>query len=262
MNSRILFLGTAGDSFVIGKQRRNSGGILFSFGETQFHIDPGPGALVMARLTDANLRENTAILITKDELGRANDVNAVISAMTHDGFDKRGVLIAPEKLIKGEGFGHKKYLEFLERAINIEITKKIAINDVEIEIIDLDEDNFGYKILTPRFNLAYIPETGNINRLTELNEIDILILNIKEPKENERSDCLYPAAAELIIKKIKPQLTLLTGFGAKMLEAEPLYEAREMQKNTNTQIIAVKDGMSINPTSFAATMRQKKLNTF
>ena len=45
MNTRILFLGTGGDEFVIGKQKRSSGGIIFTYGPNQFHFDPGPSSL-------------------------------------------------------------------------------------------------------------------------------------------------------------------------------------------------------------------------
>ena len=44
----VRFLGTGGARFVVAKQIRASGGMWMRFGETQIHIDPGPGALVRA----------------------------------------------------------------------------------------------------------------------------------------------------------------------------------------------------------------------
>jgi len=44
----IRFLGTGGARFVVAKQIRASGGMWMRFGETQIHVDPGPGALVRA----------------------------------------------------------------------------------------------------------------------------------------------------------------------------------------------------------------------
>ena len=49
MQAKIIFLGTGGDSIVVGKQLRASGGIILQIDDNQFHIDPGPGALVRAR---------------------------------------------------------------------------------------------------------------------------------------------------------------------------------------------------------------------
>ena len=48
MENAVLFLGTGGDSFVIGKQMRHSGGFVIQQDDLQFQIDPGPGALVRA----------------------------------------------------------------------------------------------------------------------------------------------------------------------------------------------------------------------
>ncbi|MDP6600597.1 MAG: MBL fold metallo-hydrolase, partial [Candidatus Woesearchaeota archaeon] len=85
--SSIIFLGTGGDSYVVGKQLRASGGIILQINDDQYHIDPGPGALVMAKETGVNLRANTALFVTHNHLNHCNDINAVIDAMTYGGFD-------------------------------------------------------------------------------------------------------------------------------------------------------------------------------
>ena len=69
------------------------------FGDNQFHIDPGPGSLNMAKNYGINLRANTALLVSHNTINHANDINAVLSAMTHGGFDKRGVLVAANNVI-------------------------------------------------------------------------------------------------------------------------------------------------------------------
>ena len=56
MNNSILFLGTGGDSIVVGRQLRASGGIVLRFGDNTFFLDPGPGALVRAKQFDVNPR--------------------------------------------------------------------------------------------------------------------------------------------------------------------------------------------------------------
>ena len=47
-----------------------------------------------------------------------------------------------------------------------------------------------------------------------------------------------------------------------MLKADPLYEARGIQKKTGIQIISAKDGMTINPISYSAGLRQKTLRMY
>ncbi len=270
MDSRILFLGTGGDEFVIGKQNRTSGGIIFTYEGNQFHIDPGPSSLMMAKMMSINLRETVAVLVTANELFRANDINAVISAMSHHGLDKRGVLVCPSTVSISDKDNHAflspDYKKFLEKVITIDNTKKLGINNLEIEVIELKKSlskECGYKIITPRFNLVYIPETGyDPNLADRIKDTDILMLSVREPRGSDKKNCLNSQTAEEIIKTVQPQLVIMTGFGIKMLQADPLYEVRDIQKNTGVQVIAAKDGMSINPTSFSATVRQKSLKSY
>ena len=79
---RIVFLGTSGDSSVTAKQQRASGGFVLQIGELQFHIDPGPGALVRAKEFGINARATSAVLVTNNHLNHAHDVNAVVDAIT------------------------------------------------------------------------------------------------------------------------------------------------------------------------------------
>jgi hypothetical protein len=266
MQSKILFLGTAGDAVVMGKQQRASGGIVFQYEDNQFQIDPGPGAVLMAKMTGINLRENTSILISSNTMLAASDGNAAISAMTLDGMDKRGVLVGPSSLGKEGSFILPQYAAMLERVITIDNTRKIGINNIDIEIIELKGDistQCGFKFITPRFNLAYLPATGFSENMAEsLKETDILIVSVRNPRGIESEDCLDSAAADRIIKMANPQIAVITGFGVKMLQADPLYEIREMQKNAGIQVIAAKDGMTVNPSSFASTVRQKNLRSF
>ena len=53
--ARIIFLGTAGSTAVVSKQLRASGGIIIQVEDLQFHLDPGPGALVKAKEYGVNL---------------------------------------------------------------------------------------------------------------------------------------------------------------------------------------------------------------
>jgi ribonuclease BN (tRNA processing enzyme) len=238
---------------------------------TQFHIDPGPGSLVMAKMMNLNLRETTALFVTGNELIKASDVNAVVSAMTHDGIDKKGVLVCPSSLINGTSadmgpFINKFYNNCLERTITIDNTSKIAINDIDIEILSLESPqniSCGFRFITQNFSLAYVPDTGFSSRIGEqVENSDILILSVQDPRNGKRKEHLNSEDAEKIIKKANPQLVVITGFGTKMMQADPLYEAREIQRATGIQVIAAKDGMTINPMSFTTSVRQKSLNSY
>ena len=63
-------------------------------------------------------------------------------------------------------------------------------------------------------------------------------------------------------KKAKPKLAVLTHFGNKLMNTNPIYEARDIQKETGVQVIAAEDGMNIDPVSYSANLKQKTLNLY
>ena len=61
-----------------------------------------------------------------------------------------------------------------------------------------------------------------------------------------------------IIEKVRPSFVLLTGFGTKLILANPLYEAREIQRITNVPVLAVREGLSLAPISLLRTLQQNQ----
>jgi len=267
MESKIIFLGTGGDAFVIGKQMRASGGIILQTEGLQFHIDPGPGALVKAAENGINLRGNTAVIATCNHINHCNDINAVISAMTYAGFDKRGVLVAAHSVVNTD----ERYLtEFhkncLEKIIVLKSGQRLGIEDTEIHALPAnhsDPDTIGLKFITNDFILTYSSDTSYSKALVKAyKDSDILILNLPLPGDEKKEGQLNTQEAIKIISEVNPKLAIITHFGMKMLKSDPLYEARQIQKQTNVQILVAKDGLVINPASYAAKSAQKRLSGF
>ncbi|MCH8004428.1 MAG: MBL fold metallo-hydrolase [Nanoarchaeota archaeon] len=267
ITSNIIFLGTGGDSYVVGKQIRASGGIILQVNDDQYHIDPGPGALVMAKEAGINLRANTALFVTHNHLNHCNDINAVIDAMTYGGFDKKGVLVANNTVINGSTnhnpFLQKHYRDFLERFIVLEEGGKVGINNIEVRAIKAkhsEPNAVGYRFITPDYTLTYTGDTVySVETLSEYENSNVLILNVPCLNKDESKDNLCKEDAIKIIKKVNPRLAIITHFGINFLKADPLYEIREIQKETNCQVIAAKDGMVINPLSYSVEEGQKSL---
>ncbi|MBR9683753.1 hypothetical protein GOV03_04400, partial [Candidatus Woesearchaeota archaeon] len=55
---------------------------------------------------------------------------------------------------------------------------------------------------------------------------------------------------------------IISHFGLEMLKADPILEAREIQKQTGVQTIAAKDGLIISPETYAAKSPQIRLSGF
>lgn len=270
MESKIIFLGTAGDSAIAGKQTRASGGIIIQHDEIQLHINPGPGSTVRAIQYGVNLRANTALLVSDSSLLNCNDINAVIDAMTLGGFDKKGVLIANNTVVNGSEMTKAcltdKHKNYVEKAIVMKKGGKVGIEDLEVHAIPAfneEMDGLGFKIIGPSVTITY---SGNTKYRADLIELykksDILILDVTDTNDTKEKTGLTPQDAVNIIKKVNPKLAVITHFGSRLSKSDPLYEARLIQRETSVQTIAAKDGMIINTSSFSAKMKQENLKSF
>ena len=271
MESRIVFLGTGAGKYVRSKQIRATGGVVVQAEGLSLHIDPGPGSLLMAKNCRINPRENNVILISHNHIGHCNDVNALIDAMTYGGDDRQGILVAAEAMINGSDeeapYLTKFHRNCLERVISVKSGQRVGVNDIEIVALPSDhtEDSIGFKIMTKEFTLCYTGDTSYDKEIVESYKgADIMIFNVPYPSDKKPKDEKQLCSDDVvkIIEKVKPSLSIITHFSNDMIEADPIYEAREIQKKAGTQVIAAKDGMSINPAAYSAKSKQKSLKSF
>lgn len=269
--SSIIFLGTGTGSYVVGKNLRAAGGIIIQIDDYQFHIDPGPGALVQAALCNVNLRATTALLVSHNHMYHCNDLNAVIDAMTYSGFDKNGILIANNTVINGSETEKPilidRYKNFLERYLVIEPDKKVGIDNIEITALRTkhSEKALGFKFITPQFSLVYSSDTKYSKEIIDsYKNSNILILNMPYSEKDSLGESLNLCTEDAIriIREVMPRLAIITHFGVGMIKADPMQAARDIQRETNIQIIAAKDGIVINPVSYSVNIGQKTLTTF
>ncbi len=270
MNPEIVFLGTGGDAVVVGRQNLGSGGIVVRTEDNLFIIDPGPGTTARAPQHQVNLREVTAVLVSHGHLAHSNDVNAVLAAMSHNGLDVKGVLIASESVVQGhEGIApiltpfHKNCVE---KVIIARRDQRIGIETTEIQMLPTahnDLTGVGFKLFTPNFVLVYTGDTGYDKEFVEqYKNADIMILNVPYPGKSGTDHGLCTDDAIKILKVAKPSLAILTHFGNKMLSADVLIEARRVQAESGVQVIAAKDGMKVNPDSYSSKLKTRTLNLF
>lgn len=261
-----MFLGTAGDPIAVSKQLRRSNGILLKFDDVVFFLDPGPGSMANAVSHGLNLRELSALVLSHGHLNHSGDANAVISAMTLGGLDKRGVLIAPKAVV----FGDEKrqavidpfFRDSVEKILLIEDKKRVAVSDIDIVVEKLihDEDCYGFRFLSSSLSIGYIPDTEYFSGLIEkFKDTDVLILCVQNPFGFSTHYRLNADDAVKIIRGIKPSLAILTHFGSKMLDADPIFVARELRKQVDSEIIVAKDGLVVDPSTYAIGSVQSRL---
>jgi len=256
--AKIIFLGTAGSSAVVSKQLRSSGGIILQVEDFQFHIDPGPGALNKAKEYGVSLHHNTAVLVSHNHVNHCNDLNVVIDAMTHGGIEHRGIVLGSKSVLQNMENSHpplsKYHQNLVEKIIPLEKNHKVGIELVEINALSAEHTDptaIGFKFFCPKFTLAYTGDTKLTPKLIEeLIGTDILILNVPYPGEKGTGMNLDTNAAIQIISNVRPRLAILTHFGLEMLKADPIQEAREVQRITGVQTIAARDGLKITPEGY------------
>jgi len=268
-SNEIIFLGTAGGGLAVNKQLRASGGIVIRLQNIQFHINPGPGALVKAREYGVNLRGNNVLLVSNSQLDHCNDLNAVIGAMTHDGLDKAGILIASKSVMRGVD-GERPYItrhhrKCLDKFLSLDSGNVVKFGkNIELRTLktkNKDPTGIGFKLISEKVSIGYSGDTVFFPELIEeLKGSDILILNNLEPFGYSNGDHLSSDDSLRIISTIRPKLAILTHFGQKIISENPIYQAREIQRRTNVQTVAARDGLVIDPFTFSASLKKRQLN--
>lgn len=256
--SRIVFLGTAGTVGVAAKGNRSSGGIIVQTNDLQLHLDPGPGSLQAAKQCGINLHHTTAILVSHNHINHCNDLNAVIDTMTHSGIEQRGVVLAAKSVVQSQEdsipYITKYHKNLAEKIIPMEKSHKVGIELIEINALPAEHSDptaIGFKIRCPKFTVSYTGDTTITQELLDgLAGTDFLILNVPYPGDKETLHNLNREAAIKIVSHVRPRLAIITHFGLEMLKADPIQEAREIQRITGVQTIAARDGLAISATGY------------
>ena len=202
-------------------------------------------------------------------IDHCNDVNAVISAMTHDGLDKTGILIGSKSVMVGTE-GERPYLtryhrKCLDKFLSLEHGNTVKFGrDIELKTLRTkhrDPTGIGFKFISGKFSIAYTGDTGYFEDLIdELRNSDILILNNLEPFGSINEDHLSSDDAVKIISAVRPKLAIITHFGQKIIEQNPIYQARDIQRKTNVQTIAARDGLVVDPFNLSASLKKRQIN--
>lgn len=259
----ITILGTGGDSVVVGRLVRSAGGIVVTTPRAQLHIDPGTGALAGLARNGLHPRETTAILLSHQHVNHAGEAAALISAMTHNGMDKRGLLISNQLQ---DSFVPEHHQRLTEKSIAIAAGTRIGINDMEVKAIGAkhyDTEALSYLVQTPTYLLGYTGDAAYSEEWAKsFAGANILIINCKYPDGAHDGDHLSVEDVISLVAKVQPQLAVITHFGAKMLDADPLAQARRIHQATKVQVVAAKDGLRIAPSSYDVKQQQKTLKGF
>lgn len=270
MRNKLVFLGTAGDSLTLAKQRRQGGGFMLMLEGGQYHVDPGPGALAAAATAAVSARETICIVASNNSILSSEGVNEVVDAMTLGGIDRFGVIVASESVANGTAnerpIIRNQVREWVERVVTFTDTTRIGINYLNIfprKTKGLDETGLGFLFESATLKVGYTGQTSYWEGLCEQHkEVDVLIIACRHPRGTHEKGAMSVDETIKLIEKAKPRLAVLTGFGNKLLDEDIISIARSIQRETKIQTIAAKDSLEIDLDQYAGKLGQTMLKGY
>lgn len=234
------------------------------FGQTQLHVDPGPGALVRAlsHLPPCRPRELDAILLSHKHLDHSGDVNAMIEAMTAGGHSRRGAILAPVDALEGEPVVLPYAQRFVERVVALEpqsgpydaggVEVRTSIAHVHAS------QTYGLHFRCGDLRVAYLPCGRFFDGLAEdyaRHEPDVLVINVLRYRDSMDVDHLTWDDGQRIIEDVRPRVAIVQHFGTKMLERDPPHLAQELEDRLGLRVIAADDGLCVDLETEVAAAR-------
>jgi len=246
----MIFLGTGGGRFVTFTQKRHTGGIRI-LSPIDMQIDPGPGAIVYSNMLKLNPTRVRALFVSHCHPDHYCDSEIFIEAMTFGMTKKRGVLIGPRSVLKGNevcGPCISNYHKSMpEKVYEVYPGSEVQLKDLKIVITKAshtDPDTVGLRIKSSWGDIGYTSDTEFFQGIEKWYEgVRCLILCVLRPRNSPWKGHLCTNDAIKILKSVNPELAIITDFGIKMLSANPNLEANYIKEETGIQTIAAFDNM-------------------
>ena len=250
---KLIFLGTGGGRFSAINQRRMTGGFrIDNLGGKNYHVDPGPGALVRTYQFGLDPRNIDGIFVSHAHTDHYNDSEILIEAMTRGMTVKQGTIIGGRSVLSGfEAWGpcisnyHKSNSDVLE----LEAGDIRYFDDCLIKATPTnhsDPKGIGFQIEYKDFKISYTADTSYFPELSQAhNGADILIASVLRPGRKAIRGHLATSGFIRLINEIKPKLAIMTHLGLKMISSNPISEAKRITKLTGVKTLAAFDGMSL-----------------
>lgn len=250
---KLIFLGTGGGRFSAINQRRMTGGFrIDNLGGKNYHVDPGPGALVRTYQFGLDPRNIDGVFVSHAHTDHYNDAEILIEAMTNGMTQNYGHIIGAKSVLSGfEHWGPciSSYHQSKSEILEIEDGDIRYFNDCLIKATSTrhgDPKGVGFQIEFKDFKISYTADTSYFPELAKEHEdADILIASVLRPGKNSIRGHMSSTGFINLISEVKPKLAIMTHLGLKMISNNPIGEAKRITKLTGVKTLAAFDGMSL-----------------
>lgn len=250
---KITFLGTGGGRFSTISQRRMTGGFrIDNLNGKNLHVDPGPGALVRTYQFGLNPRNLDGIFVSHAHTDHYTDAEILIEAMTRGMTKNKGTIIGSKSVLEGyEEFGQciSDYHKSKSTVLRLNDKSKKSFSNSALKgtkTIHGDPNGIGFFIDTGNIKIAYTSDTQYFNTLHKYHRnADILIASVLRPRDDAIGGHMCSKDFEKLVSEVNPRLAIMTHFGLKMINANPVDEAKKITKETGVKTLAAYDGMKV-----------------
>ncbi len=250
---KIIFLGTGGGRFSAINQRRMTGGFrIDNLGGKNYHIDPGPGALVRTYQFGLDPRNIDGIFVSHAHTDHYNDAEILIEAMTKGMTTSNGHIMGAKSVLSGfEYWGPciSSYHQSKSEVLSLERGDIRYFDNCLIKATPTnhgDPKGIGFQIEYKDFKISYTSDTSYFPELSEAHRgADVFIASVLRPGGKAIKGHMCSAGFIKLLKEIKPKLAIMTHLGLKMISNNPIGEAKRITKLTGVKTLAAFDGMSL-----------------
>lgn len=252
---KIKFLGTGGGRFVSISQKRMTGGFrIDNFDGKNYHIDPGPGAIVRCYQYGVNPSSLDGIFVSHSHTDHYNDAEILIEAMTRGMTKNNGIIMGSKSVFEGfESWGPaiSKYHKSNSKNLILTPGKQVKLPFLSIKGTKTDHGDptcVGFQMENKNgFKISYTSDTKYFDTLCKYHkDADILIGSVLRPGNKSINGHMCTGNFMKLVEEVNPKLAIMTHFGFKMISANPIDESKKIYKNTGVRTLAAYDGMLLN----------------
>ena len=251
---KITFLGSGGGRFSAISQRRMTGGFrIDNVGGKNYHIDPGPGALIRTYQFGFDPRNLSGIFVSHAHTDHYNDAEILIESMTRGMTRFNGTIFGSRSVLEGYDKWGPCISSYHQSKSNKVVLKPGVVNEVDSIKVKGTKTNhgdpagIGFQIDYNGFKLSYTSDTGYFDELADYHEgADILIASVLRPGNKSINGHMCSRNFIDLINKVNPKVAVMTHLGLKMISNNPVVEAKKISKQTGVKTIAAFDGLSFN----------------
>jgi phosphoribosyl 1,2-cyclic phosphodiesterase len=250
--TKLIFLGTGGGRFSTIYQIRSTGGLYVMDG-LNVHIDPGPSAAHQMHRMKLDPAKTDAVLISHCHPDHYSDSEVMIEGMSRGGLKRRGTLLASRSVLEGQQLHgpavsdyHRSLLSRIEMA---EAGGETMLGHMHIKFTPTkhsDPTGVGFSMETGDGLISYVSDTElDAGVLKGSEGSRVLILPLTRPWGARIPNHLCTEDALEFVREIRPEMAILTHFGAKMIHAGAEKQAAMIERETRVRTVAAEDLMSM-----------------